>query len=181
MPPTLARAARRLAQTPLKTMLFAIIVSYVVVRNPPLTVGWGLDRDAMKKAEFYPFSSFPMYSRFSPNPNYVYLSDAEGRPLAAQGEFGALSSELKKFYDARLREIHAASGVSLSRMSVEEKRPAGEATLRHVVASAPDQARVRGHDRLRLHEVIIRFDDEDRIVRDDLVIAEIAPGPAATP
>lgn len=156
-------------------MLFAILVSYVVVRNPPFRVSWGLDRDAMKQAEFYPFSSFPMYSRFSPNPNYVYLTDAENRPLAAQNEFGALSSELKKFYDARLREIHAESGVSLSRMSIEQKRPAGEATLRHLMASAPDRDRMLAHDRLRLHEVIIRFDADDEIVREDLVIAEVSP------
>lgn len=37
--------------------------------------------------ETYPFSHFPMYSRFHPRTWYVYVTDAEDAPLATKPTF----------------------------------------------------------------------------------------------
>lgn len=171
-PPTATEKA--LAKFPLKTMVAAILLSYLVVRNPPFSIGFGFGRESMKAAEFYPFSSFPMYSRFSDRPIYVYVSDAEDRPIAALTEFGTLSSELKKHYDARLREVKETTGVNLRAMSPEDKRPAGTATLRHLRDHLAPEAFAPGtpERRLRLHEVTIRFEN-GRVVTDDVVVGEL--------
>lgn len=62
--------------------------------------------------EVYPFSHFPMYSRFYPRTWYVYASDAEGEPLASLDSFGLSTPKLKKIYRARLAELRGEDASS---------------------------------------------------------------------
>jgi hypothetical protein len=48
--------------------------------------------------ESYPFSNFPMYSSFSSQTYYLYLTDAKGQALMTR-KFGFSSSGLKKIFD----------------------------------------------------------------------------------
>ncbi len=52
--------------------------------------------------ENYPFSHFPMYSSFSNETYFLYLTDAAGQPIATS-RFGLSSSTLKKIFDRQRR------------------------------------------------------------------------------
>ncbi|HEY2712446.1 MAG TPA: hypothetical protein VGI60_08025 [Chthoniobacterales bacterium] len=52
--------------------------------------------------ENYPFSHFPMYSSFSNETYFLYLTDAAGQPIATT-RLGLSSSTLKKIFDRQRR------------------------------------------------------------------------------
>ncbi len=52
--------------------------------------------------ENYPFSHFPMYSSFSNETYFLYLTDAAGQPIATS-RLGLSSSTLKKIFDRQRR------------------------------------------------------------------------------
>ena len=52
--------------------------------------------------ENYPFSNFPMYSSFSDETYFLYLTDAAGQPIATT-RLGLSSSTLKKIFDRQRR------------------------------------------------------------------------------
>jgi hypothetical protein len=53
--------------------------------------------------ENYPFSNFPMYSSFNNRTYYLYLTDAQGKPIKTR-QFGLSSSGLKKIFDRYRRQ-----------------------------------------------------------------------------
>jgi len=55
--------------------------------------------------ETYPFSHFPMYSRFHPRTWYVYATDANEEPLATKPTFGTSTPRLKKKLRAKRAEL----------------------------------------------------------------------------
>ncbi|CAN5455271.1 hypothetical protein BH23VER1_BH23VER1_00200 [soil metagenome] len=161
---------------PLPLFVIGVAASFVVVEFPPLTLSYGLTADGMKRAEFYPLSSFPMYSRFSGNPVVVYVADAEGEPLPALTGFGVRTSVLKKYYDGELRRLKRETGVLLSEMTPEQKRPAGDATLRHLVDNLASSSAARAGEGLTLHEVTIGFGEgEHGIATSTVKVGEILP------
>ena len=147
----------------------SLVLSLLVVNRDPLFVGLAFDRDRIQQAEFFPFSSFPMYSGFSPRPFVVYVADGDGKPFASNHDFEVRTSILKKDYERRLKAIKKESGVSLAKLSLEQKRPAGEATLRHLVdtlaAKVPEGP-------IQLWEIILTR-DAGKIVRSPMMVAEI--------
>jgi hypothetical protein len=52
--------------------------------------------------ENYPFSHFPMYSSFSDETYFLYLTDVAGQPIATT-RLGLSSSTLKKIFDRQRR------------------------------------------------------------------------------
>ena len=68
--------------------------------------------------ENYPFSNFPMYSTFANHDYYIYLANAQGRPLATPA-FGLSTSTLKKIFDryrrAELEKFQKAGSARASR------------------------------------------------------------------
>jgi len=157
-----------MSHLPFKTLLAVVALSFVTVKFPPLSLGYGLGKESIKDAEFYPLSSFPMYSRFSSRPIYVYLTGSDGKPLPSFTRFGILSSELKKIYDRHLRVEKKRTGTGLSKMSLAEKRPAAIATLRQV----RDRTVTLPEGGVRLHEVALTFDASGKVVETDLVVGE---------
>ena len=149
-----------LRRFPLKLFGLGVVASFLILEYPPLHLSYGLGADSMKRAEFYPLSSFPMYSRFSENPVVVYVADAEGRPLPALDAFGVRTSVLKKFYDGELRELKKRTGIPLGEMTAEQKRPAGDATLRHLIDNLAGESAPTGVG-LTLHEITIGFGSGD--------------------
>ncbi len=153
--------------------LIALVLSLLVVERDPLFIGLAFSRDRIKQAEFFPFSSFPMYSGFSPRPFVVYVADAEGTPLAANHEFGVRTSILKKVYEGKLKAIKKASGVSLEKLTPEQKRPAGEATLHHLVDTLASRMPPGS---IQLWEIILTR-EAGEIRRSPMMVAEINPRP----
>ena len=145
-------------------MLVLGAACFVVAEGPPLQLSWGFSKKGLRKAENYPLSSFPMYSVFSDSPIYVYLADGEGNPIASQRDLGVRTSVLKKAYDKEIRKVKAAIDVDISEMTADQKRPAGDATLRLVRRSlAPDAFAGGQFPRLRLYEVTMTFAEDGSI------------------
>lgn len=82
--------------------------------------------------EFYPFSAFPMYSKFDDRTYLVYLRDAEGKPLPTIPVMGMPSSAMKKRYGAELKELKDRFKGSHYDWPVEQKTAAGKATLAYL-------------------------------------------------
>ena len=178
---------RKILSFPLKTTLFLVLASYVIVKYQPptdapdepkeLTVDFGMNAEQLETAEFYPLSSFRMYSKFSPKPNYVYITDGEDKPIAHQ-RFGksVLSSAMKKDFDRRLRKIKAETGIAMRDMTPEIKWPAGNETLQQVVdMSDPGNVEKIGAKTLRLYEVALRLKEEGGVDDSDVnLVGEIS-------
>lgn len=105
MPRLMNQLSRLLQAFPFKSLVVVGLLCFVVVENPPFSVRLKFTPEHIKQAEFYPFSSFPMYSKFSANPSYLYLTDAEGAPIACQARLGIRASEIKKIYDKEVRIV----------------------------------------------------------------------------
>jgi hypothetical protein len=136
------------------------LLCFLVIENPPLSVGLGFSKMGVRKAEFYPLSSFPMYSVFSPNPIYVYLADGEGNPVASQRVFNVRTSVLKKAYDKELRALNAKIGKDIGDMTAADKRAAGDALLQLLRESLAPAAFEGGrYPDLRFYEVTITLED----------------------
>ena len=82
--------------------------------------------------EFYPFSSFPMYSKFDDRTYLVFLKNAEGDPLPTVPAMGMPASAMKKRYGAELKELKKKYKGSHFDWSTEQKTEAGEATLAYL-------------------------------------------------
>ncbi|MFT5468915.1 MAG: hypothetical protein ACI8UO_004028 [Verrucomicrobiales bacterium] len=82
--------------------------------------------------EFFPLSSFPMYSTIDPQTYMVYLTDAEGKPIGAQAVFGIRTSAIKKNYDKKLRRLEGKLGKKHWKMTPDEKAPAALETLEFI-------------------------------------------------
>lgn len=160
---------------PFKTLLVVGILSFVVVDYPPLKLTLAHNKDMVKKAEFYPLSSFPMYSTFSETPFLVYITNAAGEKVPIDTALKTHASELKKTYEVRLKEQKKQAGLDgkLTDVPMELKTAAGRATLellksrppvQEYLATLPDKT-------LRLHEVVLSAGD-DGIKRREVIVAE---------
>jgi hypothetical protein len=137
-------------------MLAAIAASYLIIEYPPLSVTLAHDDESVRQAEFYPLSSFPMYSAFTDRTYYVYVTDGGGEPLGFTTTFGTRAADVRKFYSARLRDTKEATGTDIGEMSPGDKREAGDAALRHLVEVLwRDRPGDPGFGALQLHEVVI--------------------------
>ena len=79
--------------------------------------------------EFYPLSSFPMYSKFDDRTYYTYLRSEEGEQLPTVGTAKMYSSQLKKRYGDALKDLKKKYKGSHFDWSQEQKTEAGMATL----------------------------------------------------
>ena len=135
---------------------------------------WVVGRDGTR-AEFYPLSSFPMYSKFDDRSYLVYLKSAEGEPLPTVPTVSVFSTELKKQYGDDLDDLKEQFKGSHFDWTVDQKRLAGEATLRYL-RDVRSPAAFADHklDGLRLVDVRIYRDGKKIVTRED----EVAQLPA---
>ena len=112
--------------------------------EPPRTVSWDAGRISALTplfaamalcyvaGEFYPFSSFPMYSKFDDRTYLVYLRSPDGAPLPTVPAMGLASSALKKRYGDALQDLKKKHKGSHYDWPAEWKTEAGEATLAYL-------------------------------------------------
>jgi hypothetical protein len=133
-----------------------------------------LTRKTEKPGEWYPFSSFPMYSKFEPATYYVFVTDLADKPIALSDVFGASTSNVKKAYDRKLINLKKASGDKARRteLSLEVRRSAAIDVLQWLATSAAKQAQVQALGGLRLHQVDIAFLD-GQVTKTTLPVGEI--------
>lgn len=124
--------------------------------------------------EFYPFSSFPMYSKFDDRTYLMILRDAEGNDLpTARSLKGMVSSELKKQYGDDLEDLKKKYKGSHFDWTVEQKREAGEATLDYLKTTRAPKAFVRGKlDGVRLIDVRISLEN-GKLLKSEEEVAQL--------
>ena len=155
------------------------------VRRQPFRFHWGIvllmafiipvaTKYTDKPGEFYPFSNFPMYSRFSPDTYYVYVTDLEDKPLSFAATFGLAISNAKKAYDRKLTNLKKEGGGKGKKADLppEVKRIAADEVLHWLVESAPEPALVKAHGGLRLHQVDVMYRD-GRVSKTSRQVGEI--------
>ncbi len=120
----------------------------------------------------FPFSNFPMYSSFTNKTFYVYLADGTGQPVATPASTGLRTSQLKKIYQSELHEEEQPPGRAQSRLTIEEKRAAGERVLATLKGSQWVRERSKLPPVVRLYEVNISF-REGRFEKQSLLVAEL--------
>ena len=161
---------------PFKTLVAMGALSFVLVDYPPLKLAFAHNKDMVKKAEFYPLSSFSMYSTFSETPFLVYVTDATGVTIAIDTALQTHASELKKTYESRLKALKKEQklGGKLTEVPLSTKAEAGRATLELLKARPPvkEFLATRPEQNLQLHEVILTA-GEDGIERRETMVAEL--------
>lgn len=161
---------------PFRTLLVMSALSYVLVDYPPLRLKFAGSKAEVKRAEFYPLSSFPMYSTFSDSPFHVYVTDAAGDPVALETTFQTHASELKKTYEMKLKAKKKLAELDgrLTDVPQELKEQAGRETLELLKARPVVAAwlATRTDPLLRLHEVVLTAGDDD-VHRAGTVVGEL--------
>ena len=137
-----------------------------------LVIPW-LTRATEKPGEFYPFSNFPMYSRFLPRTYYVVVTDLSDAPVATVPLSGQVSSNIKKAYDRKLDELKKASAGKYKKaeLPVVERRKAGEKVLGWLIELS-DSAKLKTLGGLRLKEVDL-FIEDGKIAQRTLDVGEV--------
>lgn len=109
--------------------------------------------------EFYPFSKFPMYSKFEEKTYIVYLTDRTGKPVPTL-DFGIFASDLKKHYGDGLDELKKDLKGSHYTWTAEQKAPAAREALRFLRDERAPQAFTDGRNaHLTLMDVRIYWKD----------------------
>ena len=81
---------------PLKLVLVLVVLS-LTLKNPEEGKAY---KD--EKAEYYPFSNYPMYSQFDESDYFVYLADQDGEPLPSKHTFRITTPKVKKRFKKHL-------------------------------------------------------------------------------
>jgi len=133
-----------------------------------------LTRHTEKPGEFYPFSNFPMYSRFAPDTYYVYVTDLQDKPIAVAMTFGTAISNVKKAYDRKLTNLKKDVGGKGRKADLppEVKRVAADEVLHWLADNSPSKELVKVHSGLRLHEVNVTYRD-GRVSKSERQVGEI--------
>jgi hypothetical protein len=158
---------------PFKTLLVMGLLSFVLVDYPPLKLTFAHTKDMVKKAEFYPLSSFSMYSTFSETPFLVFITDGAGQKIAIDSALKTHASELKKTYEMRLKALKKQGSLpgKLTDLPLAIKAEAGRDTLELLKARPSVQKFLASRDNqiLRLHEIILSAGDDGIVKREQWV------------
>jgi len=127
-------------------------------RAVPCKLLWAFVAVCALVQEWYPFSHFPMYSNFEPHTYYIYLADSEDRPVALQSEFGIRTSNFKKIYDRKLRELGKGKPRGTKSLTPEERAEAGRYAIGFLRQNSVKRSRAQAFPALKLYEVQIRME-----------------------
>ena len=134
--------------------------------------------------EWYPLSSFPMYSKFDERTYYVYLANEAGKAVPTV-RYQIVASELKKHYRRELNRLEDEHGGSSYDFDPGRLRFAGQKTMdwlrtEWVPERAPDQVEGARKSGLKLVEVRV-FLEDGRFLKRETVVGfwNGAPDPSA--
>ena len=117
------------------------------------------DGKTYPKGEFYPLSSYPMYSHFEGRDYYVFLADAEGEPVPCKS-FGITAPKLKKRFKGELKGAGLKESVLRDRkMAMEEIAPIADIVLRRVAKGCRPGGRLGEGDELTMYLTYIYSED----------------------
>ncbi|MBL9142486.1 MAG: hypothetical protein JNM99_02285 [Verrucomicrobiaceae bacterium] len=136
-----------------------------------------------KPGEFYPFSNFPMYSRFEPETYYVYVTSEKGDLVPVGPMFGRSISDVKKAYDRKLSNLKKSiKGVRKVDMPADKKAEAAKECLQWLVEITPpvNQDKLKALGTIHMHEVQIEFVD-GKINKADTLVGSLSLQPTKLP
>lgn len=149
---------------PFKTLVVTGLLSFVLVDHPPLKLSFAHTKEMVKKAEFYPLSSFSMYSTFSETPFLVFVTNGAGQKIAIDTSLKTHASELKKTYEVRLKALKKRADLDgrLTDVPMELKNEAGRDTLELLKArpTVQEYLATQSDQTLQLHEVVLTAGEE---------------------
>lgn len=87
--------------------------------------------------EQFPVTRFPMYDKFPDHTFYVYVGGRDGEPIPVHEITGINTSKLKKPYDKEIDRVRKRLKKRKLELTAEERRSAGERTLRKLYGDAP--------------------------------------------
>jgi len=135
---------------PLK-LVFLLVLLSLFLRNPKEGVPY---KD--QKAEYYPFSNYPMYSQFDEQDYYVYLADQDGEPLPSKATFRTTTPKIKKFFKGELETVARKLGKKKSEVDGDDLEAVAIKTLKSLDDAVADHPRVAALEELQLIYVDLR-------------------------
>lgn len=140
----------------------------------------------------FPFSDFPMYGGFPDRTHYVYLADATGQPLPMHDFFGYRTTKIKRIYSNEMRDIYRSlkaaaddededeDSIELHTLTADQLRPAGDATLRWLVANDRRRKQRKGAPipPLQLYHVDVDVAPDGRLRRSARLVGMHPGGPS---
>ncbi|MBP7949882.1 MAG: hypothetical protein KA004_09525 [Verrucomicrobiales bacterium] len=148
---------------PFKTCIVIGALCFLVVKNPPLSVRWASAQDLdAYQCEFYPLSSFPMYSGFADTEIFVFLTDDQNQPIRLHDMDNCQASALKKNYKGALTKLKQRRKLkgSVHDLPANIKEIAGKWVLHDILTNrSPQWAQANPHKTITLQEGIIRLED----------------------
>ena len=143
---------------PLKLVLLLVVLS-LTLKNPEA------DKPYKKeKAEYYPFSNYPMYSQFDGEDFFVYIADQDGKPLPSKETFRITTPKIKKRFNKELGNVANSSDKKKSEVDGAELEAVAVTTLRTLDNRVADHPRVAALTELQLIYVDLRRGDGEIVV-----------------
>lgn len=131
---------------PLKLVLLLVVLS-LGLKNPD------------GRAEYYPFSNYPMYSQFDEQDYYLYIADQDRAPLPSKETFRITTPKIKKRFKSELGAVAKHLGVRKSEVAGAELQAVGIATLMTLDQPVLNHPRVVALTELQLVYVDLRRGD----------------------
>jgi hypothetical protein len=132
------------------------------------------DKDIPPAGESFPFSNFPMYSRFSDQTYYVYVADGNGSPIPVETVTYHRTAKIKKIYHTELTEIGQALDKRLRELTPVERQPAGRHTLEWLVKSTGEtKPQLLAYGALQLYQVDVVSEDGHATEREPTLVGSL--------
>ena len=136
---------------PLKLVALLVVLS-LTLKNPD------------GRAEYYPFSNYPMYSQFDESDYFVYIADQDGEPLPSKATFRITTPKIKKRFKSELGAVAKRLGVKKGQVAGVELERVAVTTLQSLDNAVVDHPRVASLKELQLIYVDLRRGDGEILV-----------------
>jgi hypothetical protein len=121
--------------------------------------------------ENYPFSHYPMYSKFNNESRYIFITDENENPLPIKNIFRINTEFLKKVYMNEVRKIADSKGIEYWLLKPEQLKSAGIFTLDYLLQLNRNEFGLTDVKAIRLYHVFINLIDKN-IDKKTYLIAE---------
>jgi len=125
--------------------------------------------------ENYPFSNFPMYSKFNDYTFYVYITDAKNQPIPVEVLTAIRTGRLKKIYDNQCRTVSKNLHKRKRELTLEERQEIGMNTLRWFFENTRAETKpfLRKYNSIKIYHVDIMIEGGEVTERPHEMVAEL--------
>jgi hypothetical protein len=123
--------------------------------------------------ENFPFSHYPMYSRFSDQTYLILITDEADNLIPVKAAFGLSADFLKRLYDTELRRHAREIGWTQKRWQAPDLHRPALRTLQQLAAHRGGTAGRAPYARLKLHQVTYSLRAAS-FQREQVLVAELS-------